>query len=374
MNDKDIKFLKSTFKKFYYDHFDLFQIPDRINEREFGYQKFNSGMIRHISFKSDRDLRVLLVQDSPSDVYCSNGYYTFPHLAIKEKDWTAADLIFDIDAKDLKLPCRADHNISTCTNCKHVSKGYSCTNCDSTKCTTKSVMCVKCIDGAKKETKNLIKILIDDFGISPTQIDVYFSGNEGFHVYVYDIKFQNLGSKERAELVDYIMFKAVIPETFGIKKNGSKKSDLPNIGDSGWRGRVAKHMYGSKTNRNKVITKMFKDGYQSFQYKLNEMSDTIGVKIDPNVTTDIHRIFRLPGSLNSKSGLAKVRCDDLDKFDPRVDPMFLTDDPVKIIVNCPIPIMLFGEKLGPMVNEEITVPTCLATYLICKHLATIVSQ
>ena len=28
----------------------------------------------------------------------------------------------------------------------------------------------------------------------------------------------------------------------------------------------------------------------------------IGAKIDPNVTMDIHRIFRLPGSINSKSG------------------------------------------------------------------------
>ena len=29
-------------------------------------------------------------------------------------------------------------------------------------------------------------------------------------------------------------------------------------------------------------------------------------KIDPNVTMDIHRIFRLPGSINSKSGLTKI--------------------------------------------------------------------
>ena len=372
MNDKDIRFLESTFKRFYYEHFELFQIPDRINEREFGYQRFDSGMIRHISFKSDKELRILLVQDVPSDVYCSNGYYTFPQLAIKEKDWNAADLIFDIDAKDLKLPCRADHSISICADCKHVSKGYRCTNCDSIKCTTKSIMCTKCIDGAKKETKSLIKVLTDDFGTDPSQIDVYFSGNEGFHVYVYDTKFQDLGSKERAELVDYIMFKAVIPETFGMKRRGSLKGDLPEIEDSGWRGRFAEHMYISKSNRNKVVTKLIKDGYQSFQYKLNEMSNTIGVKIDPNVTTDIHRIFRLPGSLNSKSGLVKVHCNDLDRFDPRVDAMFLADDPVKVIINCPIPITLFNKRLRPMTNEEIDIPTSLATYLVCKELATIV--
>src|SRR5215210_9180969 len=41
-----------------------------------------------------------------------------------------------------------------------------------------------------------------------------------------------------------------------------------------------------------------------------------GLKIDPMVTMDIHRIFRLAGSLNSKSGLAKILCNDLDSFNP----------------------------------------------------------
>jgi len=51
----------------------------------------------------------MLMTNVPSDVFCSYGYYSFPNLPMAEKDWTEADLIIDIDAKDLKLSCRKDH-------------------------------------------------------------------------------------------------------------------------------------------------------------------------------------------------------------------------------------------------------------------------
>ena len=45
----------------------------------------------------------MLMTNLPCDVFCSNGYYSFPNLPMAEKDWKEADLIFDIDAKDLNL-------------------------------------------------------------------------------------------------------------------------------------------------------------------------------------------------------------------------------------------------------------------------------
>jgi len=87
MKEKEIKFLKESFKKYYFDHFDQIHVPERTSEREFGYQKFNSGMTRHISLKDDKELHLLLIQNIPSDVYCSNAYYSFPNLSMKEKDW-----------------------------------------------------------------------------------------------------------------------------------------------------------------------------------------------------------------------------------------------------------------------------------------------
>ena len=56
MNELDVKFLEDSFKKYYFDHFNLIHVPDRPSEREFGFQKFQSGMTRHISIKNDQDL------------------------------------------------------------------------------------------------------------------------------------------------------------------------------------------------------------------------------------------------------------------------------------------------------------------------------
>ncbi len=68
MNAKDITFLEDTFKKFYFENFDLLHVPDDPNQREFGYQKFNGGMNRHISLKSDKELHLLLMQNKPSEI------------------------------------------------------------------------------------------------------------------------------------------------------------------------------------------------------------------------------------------------------------------------------------------------------------------
>ena len=116
---------------------------------------------------------------------------------------------------------------------------------------------------------------------------------------------------------------------------------------------------------------MLTNGYSSFQKTLDDVSKNIGVKIDPNVTMDIHRIFRLPGSINSKSGLTKIQCNDLVKFDPYTEASFLSDDTVEVIANCPIQFVLKNKKFGPYINEKVTISTFAAVYMICKKLARI---
>jgi len=372
MKETDIKFLENTFKKYYFEHSDLIRVPERTIEREFGYQKFNSGMIRHISIKDNKELRLLLMQNTPSDVYCSNACYSFPNLPMNEKDWKEADLIFDIDAKDLNLPCRENHTISICSECKETSKNSEyCIKCNSSKLEKKSLTCKNCINSSKTEVSKLTEVLTDDLGVNKKNIHVYFSGNEGFHVYVYNSEFQKLGSRERSDLADYIMFKGIIPETFGMKKFKPDKKLFPNLDEKGWRGRFSKEVFGSKSKRPKIISQLITSGHSSFQKTLDAVSEKIGVKIDPNVTMDIHRIFRLPGSLNSKSGLSKVLCKDLQKFDPYSDSCFLSENTVEIAGNCPIEFKLKNKKFGPYYNEITTVPTFAAAYMICKNLATI---
>lgn len=372
MKETDIKFLENSFKKYYFSYSNLIKVPERSSEREFGFQKFSTGMTRHISIKNDKELHLLLMQNIPSDVYCSNACYSFPSLSMKDKDWKEAELIFDIDAKDLNLSCRPNHTVSFCNQCKEISKSSEiCINCNSSKLEKKSLPCKNCINSSKNEVYKLTQILTDDLGVPKENIKVYFSGNEGFHVYVYDSEYQKLGSSERSDLADYIMFKGIIPETFGMKKYKPDKNLMPNLDEGGWRGRFSKHVFGSKTQRPKIISQLMKNGYLSFQKTLDDVSEKIGVKIDPNVTMDIHRIFRLPGSLNSKSGLTKMICNNIEKFDPYRESCLLSDDSIEVNANCPIEFKLKNKKFGPFDDELASVPTYAAAYMICKNLATI---
>jgi DNA primase small subunit len=312
----------------------------------------------------------MLITNIPSDVYCSNGYYSFPNLPMSEKDWKEADLIFDIDAKDLNLDCRQLHTCLKCLSCGEVSQSQlTCPSCKSTKIEIKSLTCKNCINGAKQEVFKLEKILVEDLAIEKEKIQVFFSGNEGFHIHVTNSPYQQLGSRERNELVDYIMFRGVMPETFGMKKYKPERSSFVDFDDNGWRGRTSKHIFGSKSKRSKTISEIISNGYAVFQNKLENLKDVVGVKIDPNVTIDIHRIFRLAGSLNSKSGMSKILCENLENFDPFSDACFIDDEKTDIVTNCPIQFTLKNKKFGPYRNEKITLPKYAAIYLICKGLA-----
>ena len=165
------------------------------------------------------------------------------------------------------------------------------------------------------------------------------------------------------------MFRGAIPETFGFKKIKPERNSFPEFDDKGWRGRFSKQVYISKSKRSQTITELISQGYSGFQKRLNDMIDAIGVKIDPSVTMDIHRIFRLPGSLNSKSGLSKVFCNNLEKFNPFRDACFIDDEKIDVFANCPINFTLKNMKFGPYDNEKITIPKHAAIYLISKGFA-----
>ena len=370
MIEKDVSLIQAAFKEYYFNRFDLIHVPQRATEREFGYQKFNSGMTRHLVVKNDKELHLLLMREVPSDVYCSNAYYTFPNLPMAEKDWKGADLIFDIDAKDLALSCRKDHTVFKCSSCNnHYTEFQSqCAKCGSTKFETVSVGCKNCISESKKEVTKLVDIMTTDFNIHKEQIEVYFSGNEGFHLRVTNADYEQLGSQERADLVDYLMFNGAVPESFGIRRQDNSKSSLPTFDEKGWRGRVARKLFSSKSKAPKITREIIASGYSAFQVQLEEIKKTMGVRVDPKVTMDIHRIFRLEGSINSKSGLSKIHCANLDSFDPYLEACLLGDDTVDIVADCPVQIRLKNKKFGPYDTEKVSLPKYAAVYMLCKGL------
>ena len=366
MNDKDVALITGAIKKYYLDYPANITAPYRILDREFGYQRINNdSMIRHLSYSNERELRVLLVSTAPSDVYCSNAFYLFPKLSMKQKSWGGANLIFDIDSKDLKLSCRPGHSIAICQECMHVSAFTigKCAECSSTRLIIRSLPCTKCIDAAFKETKKLQEILINDLGIENNLMNVYFSGNEGFHVHVEQSEFEQLNSRERGELVDYIMLRGAIPETYGIPRNNTEKKNLPTLNEPGWRGRLVKILGASATKQ--AASK----GYASFQNTLTQ--GKIGPRIDPQVTSDIHRIFRMPGSINGKSGLVKLPINENLPFNPYKDACLIDSNKVTVNAQCPRKFRLGTKSYGPYSKEDVTVELYAAVYMICKGLATV---
>ena len=112
-------------------------------------------------------------------------------------------------------------------------------------------------------------------------------------------------------------------------------------------------------------------GYQSFKNELDKIAYELGLKLDAQVTTDIHRIFRMVGSLNGKSGLSKIVCYDIDKFDPMNDSCYFENDKnIDISINIPLKFNMKGKKYT--LDKSIsTVPVSVAVFLISKRLANV---
>ena len=405
MNERDIRFLESAFKKYYYDHISEIPVPDDILHREFGYQKLGvNGMTRHIQIKDAGQMRVMFMQAVPSDAYCSNSYYSFPNLDMREKDWQGADLVFDIDAKDLDLPCRRDHALAVCETCgrswaeqereeeekekegkegergtgeeRAGGPGRECGPCGQAgRVRTRSLPCKKCTAASKKQVALLNRILRDELGVGPDHISTYFSGNEGFHVHVSDPKFRGLDARARADLAGYVMLSGLIPEALGVHKTSGlvDMAELPDLDQKGWRGRFAKAAFGSKAKRAEIISEMSKASsgaaYARFERMIREVSGGVGAKIDAQVTGDIHRIFRMPHTINSKSGMLKMACaGGVDSFDPYADAVVLdADETVSVECGCPVRFGLGRKRFGPYKEgESAELPVYAAAYAICK--------
>jgi DNA primase small subunit len=98
------------------------------------------------------------------------------------------------------------------------------------------------------------------------------------------------------------------------------------------------------------------------------MTKEMGARIDPQVTTDVHRVFRMPGTLHSKSGLAKQKCADLDSFDPFTEACVLGTMDVKVKLKTHVKLKLKGKSFN-LSKELEELPAYAAVYLVCKGLA-----
>ena len=378
--------LRSAFREYYFRVFDDSNLPDRLDQREFGFSQFGEqGMKRHLSFKSAGQLRAYLVKEVPSDAYCSNALYRYPTLPMQEKEWIGASIIFDIDGKDLDLPCVSTHSYILCHACNRSELLYNdqekenstCPNCKApiSGSDRVSLPCSKCVDGSLEHVRRLMMFLEMDFGISSNDILTFFSGNNGFHVYVNAIDYLTLDSRARLDIVSYVTGSGLIPEIIGIRK----ATNMPNVVASksrhssfnfGWSSKIAHDLkIADKTTNASIVTKVEAlGGYEALKNKIALVAAKHGAVIDPQVTSDIHRIFRLPGSINSKSSLAKIRCANVKEFNPFKEACVLGEQKMSVKLKGPVKFNLKGKSFR-LSKESAELPAYAAAYLICKKLA-----
>lgn len=336
MRREDEVFLIKQWRWYYFNFQDSIKLPYRFKEREFGYRTFDGKMVRHITFPSENEFKAFLIQKVPQSIFYSVSFYEEPTLSTEERGWKGADLVFDIDLSDIDAKCKKEHDFWICNVCGEIGKipePEKCPRCSSQDVQKHEWICDNCISALKAETIKLLDILELDFGIPSENIKVFFSGNLGFHVSVEGTILEKLNNYERAEIVDYITGRGFDPKIF----------------------------------RRNLVNR----GYRSRDF--TKTSSINVVKIDPNVSIDIHRIFRLPNSLHEKSGLVKGECRDLLDCDPFTEFVPFGDEKVQIFVKYFPGIKIKGERF-PTCKGRCAVPKFLAIYLISKGLASIVGN
>jgi len=293
-------------KRFYQEEWSKRDLPDFIlhtlSMREFGFDLDGSGPNnRYNQFMTPEQLEEFLKFRTPYSAYASVALYEKPR---RREGWIKADLVFDIDAKDLPLkPC----------------------GCPQGK------VCELCIDEAKRVAGEFAEVLKGDLGFR--NIKFVYSGR-GFHIRIFDDGAMTLEHNERQQLIHYVTG-GVIPTDLSLALGYSKV----------FRERAAKVLAQLDENRlrdtvrsKQVLQRVlkFKDqivtnlkegkieeilslkgiGAGTFERLLELLARTNSEFTDGKVTVDTKRILRLPSSLHSGVSRKCMVIKNLDRFTP----------------------------------------------------------
>jgi DNA primase small subunit len=363
-------------------------------------------MTRHKAVVSHEELVNNIRMLAPSDVYYSTAYYTRPAEAMERKGWLGSDLVFDVDADHIETPCKADHDTWRCSGCGLSKPGRpptQCPSCGNVKFVERTWLCDECLKAAKMEVVKLIDFLSNDFGIPRDDMYIFFSGHRGYHLHVRTEQVRRLDESQRKEIVDYVLGLGLDVFFQGLYKKPKDVIVGPQVSDPGWRGRFAREAYrlvmkgteeelvalGFSSRRARLIIKERPEREERWQKEIlwSEFEDRFHVndatwrtiferaiskgalpaEIDTVVTTDIHRLIRLPETLNGKTGLRATAVLDLDSFDPFVDPIaFQGEETVRVAA---APAFRMGNtRYGPYAKQDVKLTSAAAMLLLCKGL------
>jgi DNA primase small subunit len=353
LNDKTTTALRQMYKEYYFKGAESIELPDDVESREFGYIPFGGGMVRHLTFRSKGEALAEILKQSPSSVYCSNARYEFPSRPIEEKGWLGAELIFDIDATDIPTSCKRGHDLWYCEKCHASGKLPRPSKC--TKCGGPSVefhgVCEECLDAAKDHAIRVLGFLTDDFGVDADAIRIYFSGNRGYHLHVFDRRFDLLDQQARGEIAEYVKGSTLPPSQTMAATLRRRVPTGPQ--GSGWSRRVTGYVAEHNQNYGGTLQKLVSEAVSSQR-----------ALVDASVTTDIHRVFRLAGSLHGNTGMSKMRAKSIDRFDPQEDPVVLSARPVSLEVSFYPRFRIKHRDFGPFKTERVELPAYAAVSIL----------
>ena len=357
---------------------------DLIHQREIGFIPFMGTMIRHRSVMGMKDLKGFGARTVPRHLYYSTAYYRKPEERIMaDKEWMGAELIFDLDADHIKVPGNPRYD--------------------------------QILDVVREHTLRLLeRFLLSDIGIDPESILVTFSGGRGYHIHVKSESIYNLNSDSRREITNY------------IRGEGLDSASFPRMINDGtgitgtWRQEIdrefCKVFTDIETSQNSILREALGDGrrvnpyvsrlrktavgssaesklsvfsrpgpdkylYMDEQDKLvlahiiSQVREEIMCEIDEPVTTDIHRLIRLPGSLHGKTGLVvtPLNVDELRHYDPLSEcrAKIWADSTVNVFMESGYTIR-FGGEIQNIKSGEAEVPLDLGIFLLAQRKAKLV--
>jgi len=194
-----------------------------------------------------------------------------------------------------------------------------------------------------------------------------------------DDNFFKFTSIKRSSLAQYLLGRGYLIENLGFRIDRTNNVTVyPNkiLYNKGWRARLFNQLHLQLKNHRiddnfiRKINHIKETNKLEITNMINNQIQCLSVKIDPNVTVDIHRIFRLAGTINSKSGLIKSRCNDLKSFDPFRESCINEDSPVQI--NAFVDTKTVLKDTSYKIKRGINVlPGYVAVYLISKGLGDI---
>ncbi|WXG42536.1 MAG: DNA primase small subunit PriS [Promethearchaeati archaeon SRVP18_Atabeyarchaeia-1] len=403
MNAETAVYLNSMFMEYYETRGSSMVVaPKDLIEREFAFTYFGrEGMFRHLGFRGPEELLSSLRVNGPSHSYFSAAHYVDPDAGtMGQKGWKGTDLIFDIDADHLDVTCKDKHDRWLCKDCGNAGLGArpeKCPACQSQKIDDEMWLCDNCIGQAKLETLKLIEILCNDFGFSRKDVEVTYTGHRGYHTKVTSPSIYFLTASERREIVDYITARGIDLQAYGLMgKDPHSRRNLtgPGKDDIGWGSRIYRSVvemiekgeapFQELENKDMVLREMAAARWDQVNRvalkKWNKLVmkaiDRDGIAhIDEPVTTDIHRLIRLQGSLHGKTGFIVTKVDDLESFEPFRDAIaFGSSETVTVHIDKSKAAHSFrigDQTYGPFVEEKCQLPMEFAIFFMCKGVAEI---